>query len=133
MALSFKATSIDAILDQDTNKNKADLLCPKSDCQCVILRKNTAVLVQRDGDKLSLPETSLPTDALIDQDKDKDEIQFWCLADMMDFDNVGFSKTIGTVKYLSCADCDLGPIGYHDTASAPKEYLVSIQRARYRF
>lgn len=52
---------------------------------------------------------------------------------MMDFDNVGFSKTIGTVKYLSCADCDLGPIGYHDTADTQKEYLVSIRRARYRF
>ncbi|SAM07015.1 hypothetical protein [Absidia glauca] len=105
----------------------------KQGCKCVILRKNTAVLVQRDGAKLSLPETSLPEDALVDQGKDKEEIQFWCLSEMMDFDNVGFSKTIGTVKYLSCADCDLGPIGYHDTAESPKEYLVSIKRVRYRF
>lgn len=51
----------------------------------------------------------------------------------MDFENIGFSKTVGTIKYLSCADCDLGPIGYHDTIQAPKEYVISIQRARYRF
>lgn len=51
---------------------------------------------------------------------------------MMDFENVGFSKTVGTTKYLSCADCDLGPIGYHDTTN-PKEFVISIKRAKYRF
>lgn len=51
---------------------------------------------------------------------------------MMDFENVGFSKTVDTTKYLSCADCDLGPLGYHDTAKEPKEYVISIQRAKYR-
>ncbi|KAI8339168.1 Mss4-like protein, partial [Chlamydoabsidia padenii] len=133
MAKPFHALSLEAILDKDTNKNKADLLCPKDGCQCVILRKNTAVLIERDGSKLSLPETSLPVGSSVDQENDKDETHFWCLSDMMDFDNVGFSKTIGTIKYLSCADCDIGPIGYHDTADSPKEYLVSIKRARYRF
>ncbi|KAI8089421.1 Mss4-like protein [Halteromyces radiatus] len=133
MIQSFNTLTLDAILNNDTNKNKADLLCPKEGCQCVILRKNTAVLVQRDGTKLSLPENCLPSDASVNQEKDKEETRFWLLGDMMDFDNVGFSKTIGTVKYLSCADCDLGPIGYHDTSASPKEYLVSIQRARYRF
>ncbi|CAO3587994.1 unnamed protein product [Absidia cylindrospora] len=129
MALSFKATCIDAMLDKIQIRIKLIYSVPKltanvSSCGKTLLSWYNAML--------SLPETTLPSNALINQDKDKDEMQFWCLADMMDFDNVGFSKTIGTVKYLSCADCNLGPIGYHDTASDPKEYLVSIQRARYR-
>ena len=33
---------------------------------------------------------------------------------MLKFDNLGFTNTVGMTKYLSCADCDLGPIGYHD-------------------
>jgi hypothetical protein len=53
MAQSFQSLSLEAILDKDTNKNKADLLCPKEGCKCVILRKNTAVLVQRDGAKVT--------------------------------------------------------------------------------
>ena len=39
---------------------------------------------------------------------------FYRVEDMFDFDNVGFTNTVGTTKYLSCADCDVGPIGYHD-------------------
>ena len=60
------------------------------------------------------------------------DTHFWHMTSMMDFENVGFSTTVGTIKYLSCADCDLGPIGYHDTTN-PREFVVSIQRARYRF
>ena len=39
---------------------------------------------------------------------------FYRVEDMFDFDNLGFTNTVGTIKYLSCADCDVGPIGYHD-------------------
>lgn len=53
MAQTFQSLSLEAILDSDANKNKADLLCPKEGCKCVILRKNTAVLVQRDGAKVN--------------------------------------------------------------------------------
>ena len=34
--------------------------------------------------------------------------------DMFLFDNLGFTNTVNTTKYLSCADCDVGPLGYHD-------------------
>ena len=39
---------------------------------------------------------------------------FYRVGDMFDFDNLGFTNTVNTIKYLSCADCDVGPIGYHD-------------------
>ncbi|KAL0073886.1 Mss4-like protein [Phycomyces blakesleeanus] len=114
-------------------KNAADLLCPKESCNCIIMRKNTAILVERDGEKLSFPEQNLGLDIAQGTETRPEETHFWKLKDMMDFENIGFSKTVGTIKYLSCADCDIGPLGYHDTAVEPKEYLVSIRRARYRF
>ena len=48
---------------------------------------------------------------------------FYRVEDMFDFDNVGFTNTVGTTKYLSCADCDVGPIGYHDLTTKMR-YLV---------
>jgi hypothetical protein len=33
----------------DAGKNAADILCPKETCKCVVFRKNTASLVERDG------------------------------------------------------------------------------------
>ncbi|KAL0092130.1 Mss4-like protein [Phycomyces blakesleeanus] len=83
--------------------------------------------------KLSFPEQNLGLDIAQGTETRPEETHFWKLKDMMDFENIGFSKTVGTIKYLSCADCDIGPLGYHDTAVEPKEYLVSIRRARYRF
>ncbi|KAG0163001.1 hypothetical protein DFQ28_000492 [Apophysomyces sp. BC1034] len=116
----------------DTRKNAADLLCPRDACRSVIFRKNTATLVKRDGNKITLPKSVLPEGADL-LDTDENITDFWCLTSMMDFDNIGFSKPVGSIKFLSCADCDIGPIGYHDTASKPEEFLISIRRVRYRF
>lgn len=41
-------------LVNESGKNVADVLCPKQDCKCIILRKNTATLVERDGSKVGL-------------------------------------------------------------------------------
>ncbi|KAI8393660.1 Mss4-like protein [Radiomyces spectabilis] len=115
-----------------SGKNAADILCPKDNCNCMIFRANTATWVERDGSKLSLPDNVLPDNVgpLAD---DANEIHFWRVTNMMDFENVGFSKAVGPVKYLSCADCDIGPLGYHDTTTEPKEFLICARRARYRF
>ena len=37
----------------------------------------------------------------------------WMVPDMFQFENVGFSNTVGNIKYLTCADCERGPIGWH--------------------
>ena len=49
------------------------------------------------------------------------------LRDMFHFDNIGFTKTkdpASTVKYLICAACDLGPLGWHDTTEPNAFHLV---------
>ncbi|ORY98636.1 Mss4-like protein [Syncephalastrum racemosum] len=117
------------------NKNAADLLCPVEGCNCVIMKKDAATLVERPDNKLALPASVLPASQELQdlQIDDGMETHFWRLTNMMDFENIGFSKTVDSVKYLSCAECDVGPVGYHDTQSDPKEYLISVKRARYRF
>ncbi|KAG1437684.1 hypothetical protein G6F56_012988 [Rhizopus delemar] len=119
---------LEKLVDPSTKKNVADILCPKQNCNCVILRKNAASLVERDGSKLQLPAASLPENSIVEEN----DSYFWLVKNMMDFENIGFSKTVNTIKYLSCADCDLGPLGYHDTTE-PKEYVIHLQRAKYRF
>eukprot|EP00731_Ephydatia_muelleri_P026464 Em0018g564a len=57
---------------------------------------------------------------------------FWCVSDMYHFENVGFSKNVGssTLKYLLCADCEIGPIGWHDTVTKD-EFYVAAKRVKY--
>ena len=57
--------------------------------------------------------------------------QFWVVSDMFDFDNVGFSHTVEGVKYLVCADCERGPIGYHDTNGGNKKCHVALARVTH--
>jgi hypothetical protein len=41
-----------------------------------------------------------------------DNLDYWKVDDMMTFQNMGFSNTANGKKYLCCADCELGPLGY---------------------
>lgn len=55
---------------------------------------------------------------------------FWAVPDMMQFENVGFTNSVDNIKYLTCADCELGPIGYQD--SDTKINYVSIDRIKHQ-
>lgn len=48
---------------------------------------------------------------------------------MYTFQNVGFSKNVGANKFLICADCDMGPIGWFDSSS--KECYVALSRVKH--
>lgn len=54
---------------------------------------------------------------------------FWQVKDMYTFENIGFSNTVGNIKYLACADCEVGPIGYFDTDS--KISFVALARVKH--
>jgi len=43
--------------------------------------------------------------------------------DMFDFDNMGFTNTVEHIKFLSCGDCEVGPLGYHNLQTR-KSYLA---------
>ena len=55
---------------------------------------------------------------------------FWVVDDMFTFENVGFSNTVNGIKYLICADCEVGPIGWHDIADK-KAFYISTSRIKY--
>ena len=55
---------------------------------------------------------------------------FWVVDDMFTFDNVGFSNTVGTTKFLICADCEIGPVGYHDITNQ-KAFYIALDRVGY--
>lgn len=54
---------------------------------------------------------------------------FWLVSDMLIFENVGFSNAVGNNKYLICADCESGPIGYFDILS--KKSYVALNRVQH--
>ena len=54
----------------------------------------------------------------------------WVLGDMFTFENVGFSNTVGTTKFLICADCEIGPIGWHDL-NDKTAYYIAIDRVQH--
>ncbi|KAJ1645900.1 hypothetical protein J3B02_000870 [Coemansia erecta] len=127
--------------------NPLDMKCPKQKCQSKVIRKNAATLVYRQP-RISLPgigetntdmqgQTSdVPEEvaSLLPADTATMDGWFWMLTDIFQFENVGFSHVDRGQKYLSCADCDLAPLGYHDTTvsdAGEKEYLVAINRVAY--
>lgn len=54
----------------------------------------------------------------------------WLVPDMFAFENVGFSMTVGSIKYLACADCDRGPIGWHDIRDKTRFY-IAVERVEH--
>ncbi|KAF9084519.1 hypothetical protein BGX23_010439 [Mortierella sp. AD031] len=142
----------------DQQVNAFDIYCPVEACRCKLLLAKAATLVQREKSKLTVPQSPGATVSTINDDendqqqqqesavaatgtttdldnKEKGELQtFWKVADMMAFENIGFSKMLpnGT-QFLSCADCDTGPLGYHESKvpRTEKEYLVALNRVRY--
>ena len=51
--------------------------------------------------------------------------QYFVIDDMFEFENIGFTKSVDneTIKYLICADCEVGPIGWH-CISTKKNYIA---------
>ncbi|XP_017776107.1 PREDICTED: guanine nucleotide exchange factor MSS4 homolog [Nicrophorus vespilloides] len=94
-------------------------------CTSVILTPSTANFTQLQFD--------LPT---VTQKKDRDSTtetenieSFWLVDDMFTFQNVGVTNTVDNKKFLVCADCEQGPIGYHNIIT--KKSYVALNRVEY--
>lgn len=48
---------------------------------------------------------------------------------MFTFQNVSFTNTVGNTKFLACADCEAGPIGYYDIES--KKSYIALCRVQH--
>lgn len=54
---------------------------------------------------------------------------YWKADDMFTFENIGFSNTVHDTKYLICADCEMGPVGYFDITT--KKCYVALKRVKH--
>ena len=75
----------------------------------------------RKKSSLSTAEGSVDGDALSSH---------WLVDDMYTFENVGFTNDVGRVKYLICADCEIGPIGWH-SLDDKKSFYIALERVNH--
>lgn len=57
---------------------------------------------------------------------DETKKEYYLVKDMFFFENIGFSHQVDNYKYLSCADCDTGPLGWFDPST--KESFLAFSR-----
>ncbi|KAG8451345.1 hypothetical protein GDO86_003523 [Hymenochirus boettgeri] len=107
-------------------KNSRAVLCQR--CSCRVLSAGVATLTKRElhlpsmRKKSSLAEGSSPDSELL--------VEHWLVHDMFTFENVGFTKDVGSIKYLVCADCEVGPIGWH-SLEEKSNFYVALERVRH--
>ncbi|KAG4098453.1 Mss4-like protein [Neocallimastix lanati (nom. inval.)] len=117
------ATKVD-LIEKESNKNSKNIYCPV--CNCIVLLKNM-VIANESKDEFTF---SVPLPGNNDKMNFSEESPFfWEAANQFTFENVGVSKISGDGKrYLSCANCDFGPIGKIENQT---KYLISADRVRY--
>ncbi|XP_073971249.1 RAB interacting factor STRAT [Rhodnius prolixus] len=103
-------------------KNKTTVYC--SWCPSKILNPNSGTYKTVD---FKLPHMNQPDGDLNEAEEISD---YWAVHDMYIFENIGFSKTVDNVKYLICADCEIGPIGWFDIPS--KESFIALSRVKHQ-
>eukprot|EP00794_Sanderia_malayensis_P019226 gene19226-21153_t len=116
--------NIAELYDNTSLKNLKSIHCEF--CGSTVIKESTASI--KIDQKFSLPLAHKKND---DTTSSEDINEFWQLNNMMDFENVGFSNTVDNIKYLCCADCEIGPIGYHDVTDKTSFY-VAVSRVVYK-
>ncbi|PBK78472.1 Mss4-like protein [Armillaria solidipes] len=124
----------------DMLTNKYQLVCPRDECRSIILREGVARLEEREA--VQMQPSHLELHPLMLPIPEAPEKSSWWLVGPtpMEFDNIGFSKTVDSIplspngkkiKLLSCAECDLGPIGWCEEGG--KEFWLACSRVGYRY
>ncbi|XP_030383726.1 guanine nucleotide exchange factor MSS4 homolog [Scaptodrosophila lebanonensis] len=96
----------------ENDRNKLSVRCQF--CNCLMLKANEGSYCEQEVDVPLMQQK---------QDRSAEALQteklrhFWLIKDMMTFENIGFSHTVDGRKFLVCADCERGPVGYHELAS----------------
>ncbi|KAG2068627.1 Mss4-like protein [Suillus decipiens] len=112
--------------------HKFDLLCPRNGCGSLILKAGVGRLVERD----SLDITKEPLHPDLPALPVPPATAHWWLVtpNMMEFENIGFTRPAQQdaqkIKYLICAECDLGPLGWCEEGG--NEFWLACSRVGYR-
>ncbi|NWT40902.1 MSS4 factor, partial [Chroicocephalus maculipennis] len=110
----------------------AELVCAQG-------RNLKAVLCQRCGSRVLLPGAATFARREVPRKKAAaaaaggggDVVrEHWLVRDMFSFENVGFTRDVGNVKFLVCADCEAGPIGWH-CLDDKDSFYVALERVAH--
>ncbi|XP_019737008.1 guanine nucleotide exchange factor MSS4 [Hippocampus comes] len=114
-------------LVSEDGKNSKSVLCQR--CGSKVLSPGMAVFAEKE---LILPSMRKKSNLSATEDSvDRDTLTaHWLVGDMFDFENVGFTNDVGRIKYLICADCEIGPIGWH-CLDDKIGYYVAIDRVNH--
>uniref|UniRef100_A0A023FGR0 Putative rab n=2 Tax=Amblyomma TaxID=6942 RepID=A0A023FGR0_AMBCJ len=102
----------------ENGKNKVPIECKY--CSSRILNVGMSELVSTQYDLPTVDGDSKMVEKVTD---------FWCVNDIYTFENIGFSNTVGQTKYLACADCERGPLGWHSLET--RKSFVALSRVRH--
>ncbi|BFZ19336.1 hypothetical protein BsWGS_22375 [Bradybaena similaris] len=110
-------------ISDDDGKNKTKIYCQR--CPSLVLSPHQATLVKKEFFLPNMYQKSerAPVEGVT-------LIDFWRVSDMLTFENIGFSKTVDDIKYLICADCEVGPIGWHSIHDK-KAYYIAVDRVKH--
>jgi len=101
-------------------KNSKQIVCPR--CGSKILPPKMGSYEETEFELQSMKKDTAGTAELLDQ--------FYRVEDMFDFDNMGFTNTVEHIKFLSCGDCEVGPLGYHNLQT--KKSYLALARISYK-
>uniref|UniRef100_A0A915INC7 Uncharacterized protein n=1 Tax=Romanomermis culicivorax TaxID=13658 RepID=A0A915INC7_ROMCU len=122
------------LCSEGTKLNKSNVKCRF--CSCVILAPASATL--SDDFQTPLPEMTAKGSNLASHSTTTTNTDFplstplkyfWSVDDIFKFENCGFSNTVDGRKFLICADCEMGPIGFQDLDS--KMCHIALDRVSY--
>jgi len=113
-------------LVSEDGKNLKSVLCQR--CGSKVLCPGMASFAEKE---LFLPSMRKKTSLSASDGSDGDTLTaHWLVDDMYIFENVGFTNDVGRIKYLICADCEIGPIGWH-CLDDKKSFYVAVERVSH--
>uniref|UniRef100_A0A0K8TLE5 Putative guanine nucleotide exchange factor n=1 Tax=Tabanus bromius TaxID=304241 RepID=A0A0K8TLE5_TABBR len=108
----------------ENEKNKNTVRCQF--CNSLMLKPKSAKFVE---DEFKLPLMHQKNTKTIEEVETETLKDFWIVDDMFTFENIGFSNTVQNTKFLTCADCDMGPVGYHNLST--KKSYIALKRVKH--
>uniref|UniRef100_A0A7S0LSU6 Mss4-like protein n=1 Tax=Coccolithus braarudii TaxID=221442 RepID=A0A7S0LSU6_9EUKA len=99
-------------------------------CGCSVLPKGKVKFVDTQVDLPPLPSKDKKAASIGGGVPMESVSGFWHVKDKFDFDNMGVTRPIeGGLRYIICAECDIGPIGWFRDETSMH---VALERVRYR-
>ncbi|KAL0861722.1 hypothetical protein ABMA27_009201 [Loxostege sticticalis] len=105
----------------EDGKNKLLVKCKF--CGSKILEKKTAKYVAIEKELPLMQQDANRKDGEVQKEMIN---EYFHVENMYIFENIGFTHPVDNYKYLICADCDAGPVGYYELDS--KHSYVALSR-----